>query len=71
MLNDKLVLTGNYPFPIHVNQGVVFATYDMTIAHEEADAMIIQQVAYVGAANITIVADDTYLFGPVSLCVKR
>ena len=45
MLNDKLVLTGNYPFPIHVNQGVVFARYDTTVAHEEADAMIIQQVA--------------------------
>ena len=25
--------------------------------------MIIQQVAYVGAANILIVADDTYVFG--------
>ena len=38
---------------------------------EGADKMIIQQVASVGAANILIVADDTYVFGPVSLCVKR
>ena len=55
-----------YPFPIHINQGVVFARDDMTVAHEEADTMIIQQVASVGAANILIVAD-----GPVPLCVKR
>ena len=58
MLNDKLVLTGNYPFPIHINQGVVFARDDMTVAHEEADTMIIQQVVSVGAANIRTVADD-------------
>ena len=31
----------------------------MTITHEEADTMIIQQVASVGAANVLVVADDT------------
>ena len=71
MLNDKLVVTGNIPFPIYINQGVVFARDDMTVAHEEADTMIIQQVASVDAATIRIVVDDTYVFGPVSLCVKR
>ena len=49
MLNDKLVSTGNYPFPIQINQGVVFERDDMTITHEEADTLIIQQVAYVGS----------------------
>ena len=38
---------------------MVFARDDMTITHEEAGTMIIQQMAYVGAANILIVADDT------------
>ena len=35
----------------------------MAITHDEADTMTIQQVASVGAANILIVADDTYVFG--------
>ncbi len=49
MLNGKLVTrTGNYRFPIQSNQGVVFEKDDMTIKHEEADTLIIQQVAYVG-----------------------
>ena len=34
MLNDKLVLTGNYPVPIHINRGVVFARDDKTVAHD-------------------------------------
>ena len=51
---------GKYFFPIQSNQGVVFARDDMTITHEEAGTMIIQQMAYVGATNILIVADDTY-----------
>ena len=70
-MNDKLVLTGNYPFPIHINQGVVFARDDMGVAHEEAYTMLIQQVTSVGAAIIIIEDDDTYVFGHVSLCVKR
>ena len=48
------------PFPIQSNQGVTFATDDMTITHEEADTTIIQQVTFVGAANTLIEADDTY-----------
>ena len=48
MLNDKVVSTGNYPFPIQINQGVVFERDDMTITHEEADTLIIQQMVCVG-----------------------
>ena len=68
MLNDKHVLTCNYPFLIHINQGVVFARGDMAVAHDEADTIIFLQVASV---NILIVAGDTCVFGSVSLCVKR
>ena len=66
MLNGKLVITGNYPVPIQINQGVVSRRDDMSITHEEADTMIIQQVASVGAANVLVVADDTDVF--VLLC---
>ena len=62
MLNGKLVITGNGPVPIQINQGVVSRRDDMTITHEEADTMIIQQVASVGAANVLVVADDTDVF---------
>ena len=65
-LNGKLVITGNDPVPIQINQGVVSRRDDMTITREEADTMIIQQVAFVGAANVLIVADDTDVF--VLLC---
>ena len=51
VLNGKLVVTGNDPVPIQIYQ---------------ADTMIIQQVAYVGATNVLVVADDTDIF--VLLC---
>ena len=66
MLNGKLVITGNDPVPIQINQGVVSRRNDMIITHEEADTMIIQQVASVGAANVLVVADDRDVF--VLLC---
>ena len=66
MLNGKLVITGNDPVPIQINQGVVSRRDDMTITHEEADTLIIQQLASVGAANVLVVADDTDVF--VLLC---
>ncbi len=40
MLNDNLVSTGNYPFPIQINQGVVFERDAMTITHDEADTLL-------------------------------
>ena len=62
----KLVITGNDPVPLQVEQGVVSRRENMTIMHEEADTMLIQQVASVGAANVLVVADDTDVF--VLLC---
>lgn len=66
MLNGKLVTTGNNPVPVQINHGDVSRRDDMTITHDEADTMIIQQVASVGAANVLVVADDTDVF--VLLC---
>ena len=66
MLNGKLAITGNDPVPIQINQGVVSRRDDMTIIHEEAYTMIIQQVASVGAAKVLVIADDTDVF--VLLC---
>ena len=43
MLNGKLVTSGNDPVRIQINQGVVPRTDSMTITHEEAETMIIQQ----------------------------
>ena len=59
MLIGKLMITGNDPVPIQINQGVVSRRDDMTITHEEADTLIIRQVVSVGAANVLVVADDT------------
>ena len=66
VFKKKLVITGNDPVPLQVEQGVVSRRENMTIMHEEADTMLIQQVASVGAANVLVVADDTDVF--VLLC---
>jgi hypothetical protein len=66
MLNGKLMTTGNEPASIQINHGVVSRRDDMTITHEEADTMIIQQVASVGAPNVLVVANDIHVF--VLLC---
>ena len=59
VLNGKLVITGNDPVPVQINEGVVYKMEDMAITHEEADTMTIHQVAYVAANNVPAVADDT------------
>ena len=66
VLNGKLIITGNDPVNVQINKGVVSKMEGMTITHEEADTMIIHQVAYVGANNVLVVADDTNIF--VLLC---
>ena len=50
--------TGIDPVPIQTNLCVVYRRDDMTITHQEAKAMIIQQVASVGDVNILVVADE-------------
>ncbi|KAJ4918215.1 hypothetical protein JOQ06_000075 [Pogonophryne albipinna] len=66
VLTASLVVTGNYPVPVQISRGVVTRREDMSITHEEADTMIIRQIAYVGASEVLVVADDTDVF--VLLC---
>ena len=66
VLNGKLAITGNDPVPVQINEGVVSKMEGMTITHEEADTMIIHQVAYVGTNNVLVVAYDIDIF--VLLC---
>ena len=47
---------------INVNTGLVIRREDMSSTHEEADTLIIFQVAYVGANTSVIIADDTDVF---------
>ena len=62
----KLVLTGSDPVPVEINRGVIIKRQDMKTKQEEADTMIVQQVAEVKAKKVLVVADDTdiiiYLF---------
>ena len=63
VLNGKLVIMGNDSVPVQINEGVLSKMEGMTITHEEADTMIIHQVAYVGV-NIVLVVTTTL----TSLC---
>ena len=70
--NRKLVITGNHPTPVQIVHGVLSQREDMTITHEEADTMLVQQLAFVGPSNAVVVPDDTnvraYLCSCVTLC---
>ena len=48
----KLVLTGSDPVPVEINRGVIIKRQDMKTAQEEADTMIVQQVAEVKAKKV-------------------
>ena len=58
----KLVLTGSDPVPVEINSGVIVKRQNMKTTQEEADAMIVQQVAEVKAKKVLVVADDTDIF---------
>ena len=55
----KLVLTVSNPVHVEINRGVVIKRQDMKTTQEEADIMIVQQVAEVKATKVLVVADDT------------
>lgn len=59
---NKLVVTGRDPLPVEINHGVVIRRQDMRITHEEADTLIVQQVASVQSQKALVVADDTDIF---------
>ena len=54
----KLVLTGSHPVQVDINRGVIIRRQDMETT-QEADTMIVQQVAEVKAKKVLVVADDT------------
>ena len=58
----KLVLTGNNPVPVEINMGVIIKLQYMKTTQEEADTMIVQQVAEVKAKNVLVDVDDTDIF---------
>ena len=57
----KLVLTGSDAVPVEINRGVIIKRH-MKTTQEEADTMIVQQVAEVKAKKVLVVADDTDIF---------
>ena len=58
----KLVVTGRDPVPIEINCDVIIQRQDMCTTHEEADTIIVQQVADVPSQKALVVADDTDIF---------
>ena len=61
-LKGKLIVTGDDPIPVEISQGAVSRRVEMAITHEEADTMIIQQVASVETTHDLVVADGTDVF---------
>ena len=55
----KLVLTGSDSVPVEINRGVIIKRQYMKTTQEEADTMVVQQVAEVKAKKVLVVADDT------------
>ena len=58
----KLVLPGSDSVPVEINKGVIIKRQDMKTTQEEADTMIVQQVAEVKANKVLVVAYDTDRF---------
>ena len=68
----KLVLTVSNPVHVEINRGVVIKRQDIKTTHEEADIMIVQQVAEVKVKKVLVVADDTDIFVLLLLfCVAK
>ena len=59
---SQLVLTGRDPLPMEIKRGVIIKRQDIETTQEEADTMIVQQVAEVKAKQVLVVADDTDIF---------
>ena len=66
MLDGKVIVTGASPIPVEITPSNINQRVDMRNTHEEADAIIIQQIIKANADTILVVADDTDLF--VLLC---
>lgn len=63
--NNRLIITGPCPTPDEVCMGIHIQRHDMTITHEEADVIMVNQVisaAREGSEIIHVVCDDTDVF---------
>ena len=68
----KLVITGADNMPVEINPGsIIIHRQDMKTMQEEADTMIVQQVADVKPTKALIVADDTDIFVLLHFCCKE
>ena len=61
-VHHKLVVTGKDTVPVEINKGLAIKRQDMSTWQEEADTLLVQQVASVGADTSLVVADDTDVF---------
>ena len=48
--------------PVELNKGVLINRYDMKTTQEEADTILVQQIASVQPESALVVADDTDVF---------
>ena len=58
----RLVVTGKLSVPVELNKGLLIKRYDMETTQEEADTILVQQVASVKPDSALVVADDTDVF---------
>ena len=59
---NTLVITGDHPVPIEIRNGKINKRIDMTTTQEEADTIIIQQLARLSVETALVIADDTDIF---------
>ena len=62
MQQHRLVVTGSLPTPVELHKGVSIMRHDMRTNQEEADTILVQQVAFVQSNESLVVADDTDVF---------
>ena len=58
----NLIVTGSDPVPFEISQGITGQHHDMENMQEEADTMIVKQVADVRPKKASVIADDTDIF---------
>ena len=62
-MTKKLFITGADPVPVEINPGsIIIHHQDMKTIQEEANTMIVQQVADVKPKKVLVVAHDTDVF---------
>ncbi|KAJ8039340.1 hypothetical protein HOLleu_17021 [Holothuria leucospilota] len=54
----KILLTGSDSLLVEIDRGVIIKRHDMRTTREEGDTMLVQQVAWVTAKKVLVVAAD-------------